>query len=69
MSGFHRIVPCAAIAALVFSGGSESPARRLSKTAGRSRWQPQDALPAALDRVDAMLTSGELDISRCMTTR
>lgn len=65
MSGFQRLVPCAAIAAIVFAGSS-----RLTGQApvdnGRSvaLAASEDALPAALDRVDAMLTAGQLDIAR-----
>jgi thermolysin len=65
MSGFHKTVPCAAIAALVFAGSS-----RITGQAPVENGRPialaaaEDTLPAALERVDAMLISGELNISR-----
>ena len=65
MPGFHKIIPCAAIAALVFAGGS-----RITGQAPVENGRPialaaaEDTLPAALERVDAMLTSGELNISQ-----
>ncbi len=65
MSGFHKIIPCAAIAALVFAGSS-----RITGQAPVENGRPialaaaEDTLPAALERVDAMLTSGELNISQ-----
>ena len=64
MSGFEKVIPCAAIAAIVFAA---SP--RLTGQAPVQNGRPvalaaaQDTLPAALDRVDAMLTSGDLNIS------
>ena len=63
MSGFHKLIPCAAIAALVFAGSS-----RITGQAPVESGRPialaaaEDTLPAALARVDAMLTSGELNI-------
>ena len=65
MSGFHRVVPCAAIAALVFAGSSRLTGQAPVEN-GRSiaLAAAEDTLPAALDRVDAMLTAGELDIAR-----
>ena len=65
MSGFHTIIPCAAMAALVFAGSS-----RITGQAPVENGRPialaaaEDTLPAALERVDAMLTSGELNISQ-----
>ena len=65
MPGFHKIIPCAAIAALVFAGGS-----RITGQAPVENGRPialaaaEDTLPAALERVDAMLTSGELNIAQ-----
>jgi Zn-dependent metalloprotease len=65
MSGFHKIIPFTAIAALVFAGSS-----RITGQAPVENGRPialaaaEDTLPAALDRVDAMLTSGQLNISQ-----
>ncbi len=65
MPGFHTIIPCAAIAALVVAGSS-----RITGQAPVGNGRPlalaaaEDTLPAALERVDAMLTSGELNISQ-----
>ena len=64
MSGFQTLVPCAAAAALLFAGTS-----RLAGQAPVDSGRPvalaasDDTLPAALDRVDAMLSGGELNIS------
>jgi bacillolysin len=65
MSGFRKVVPCAALATLMFAGSSQiagqSPAviaRSLALAASG------DSLPAAVTRVDGMLTNGDLDISR-----
>ena len=65
MSGFHKIIPCAAIAALVFAGSSRITGQAPVET-GRpiALAAAEDTLPAALERVDAMLTSGELNISQ-----
>ncbi len=58
MSGFDKIIPCAAIAALVFAGSSRLTGQAPVEN-GRSiaLAAAEDTLPAALDRVDAMLTS------------
>ena len=64
MSSFEKVISCAAIAAVVFAASSrligQAPAQN-----GRSiaMAASEDTLPAALDRVDAMLTNGELNIS------
>jgi Zn-dependent metalloprotease len=64
MSGLEKIVPCAAIAALVFAGSSrlagQIPVEHGTSTAMAAA---EETLPAALDRVDAMLSGGELNIS------
>jgi bacillolysin len=65
MADVHKIIPCAAIAALVFAGSA-----RITGQAPVENGRPialaaaDDTLAAALDRVDAMLTSGELNISQ-----
>ena len=65
MSGFQRLVSCAAIAAIIVAGSSrltgQSPVEIGRPVAIAAS---EDALPAALDRVDAMMTAGELDIAR-----
>jgi bacillolysin len=64
MSGFRSVVPCAAVAAVLFVGSS-----RLTGQApvehGRSvaLAASEETLPATLDRVDAMLTGGQLNLS------
>jgi thermolysin len=65
MSGFHRLAPCAALAAIVFAGSSRLTGQAPIED-GRSvaLAASEDALPAALDRVDAMLSAGQLDIAR-----
>jgi len=64
MSGFQKLVPCAAIAALFFVGSSQITGQAPIEN-GRSvaLAASDDTLPAALDRVDAMLTGGQLNIS------
>src|SRR5688500_19918577 len=64
MSGVEKVVPCAAIAALLFVGSSRLTGQAPVEN-GRSfaLAASGDALPEALDRVDAMLTAGELDVS------
>jgi bacillolysin len=64
MSGFHNVVSCAAIAAVVFAGSSRLTGQGPVEN-GRSiaLAASDETLPAALDRVDAMLTGGHLDIS------
>ena len=58
MPGFHKIIPCAAIAALVLAGSSritgQAPVENGRQIALAAA---EDTLPAALERVDAMLTS------------
>ena len=65
MPGFHKIIPCGAIAALVFAGSSritgQAPVESSRQIALAAA---EDTLPAALERVDVMLTSGELNISQ-----
>jgi bacillolysin len=64
MPGFEKVILCAVIAVAVFAASS-----RITGQAPVQDGRPlalaaaQDTLPAALDRVDAMLTSGELNIS------
>jgi bacillolysin len=64
MSGFQKLVPCAAVAALLFAGSSRLTGQ-VPVENGRSvaLAASDDTLPAALDRVDAMLSGGQLDIS------
>lgn len=64
MSGFDKVVPCAAIAAVLFAGSSRLTGQAPVEN-GRSfaLAASDDTLPAALDRLDTMLTAGELDIS------
>jgi len=64
MSGVQKVIPCAAMAALVFAGSSRLTGQAPVEN-GRSvaLAAADDTLPAALDRVEAMLSSGELNIS------
>jgi bacillolysin len=64
MSGYQRLVACTAMAAIVFAGGSRLTGQ-VPVENGRSVGlaAAEDALPAALGRVDAMLTVGELNIA------
>jgi bacillolysin len=64
MSGCQKVLPCAAIAAMLFAGGSRLTGQAPVEN-GRSiaLAASDDTLPATLDRVDAMLTGGELNIS------
>jgi Zn-dependent metalloprotease len=64
MSAFQTLVPCAAAAALLFASTSRL-AGQAPVDNGRSvaLAASDDTLPAALDRVDAMLSGGELNIS------
>ncbi|MEO5740506.1 MAG: M4 family metallopeptidase [Vicinamibacterales bacterium] len=64
MSGFHKVVPCAAIAAVLFTASSRLTGQAPVEN-GRSvaLAAADDTLPAALDRVDAMLTDGQLNTS------
>jgi Zn-dependent metalloprotease len=64
MSGFQKLVSCAAVAALLFAGSSHLSGQAPIEN-GRSvaLAASDDTLPAALDRVDAMLTGGQLNIS------
>ena len=66
MSGFQRVVPCAAIAAVLFLSSS----RLTGQSSGSPEYDRsfalggfEDTLPDALDRVDAMLSAGQLDIA------
>jgi Zn-dependent metalloprotease len=64
MSGFQKLVPCAAIAAVVFAGSSRLTGQGpLENGRSISLAASDDTLPAALDHVDAMLSGGQLDIS------
>jgi bacillolysin len=65
MPGFQRVVPCAAIAAVIFAGSSRLTGQAPVEN-GRSvaLAASEEALPAALDRVDAMLTVGDLSITQ-----
>ena len=64
MSAFRNVVPCAAIAAVIIAGSSPLTGQ-VPVEAGRSfaLAASDDTLPAALDRVDGMLSRGQLDIS------
>ena len=64
MSGFRYVVPCASVAALLFAGSSRLTGQAPVEN-GRSvaLAASDDTLPAALDRVDAMMTGGQLNIS------
>ena len=64
MSGFDKVVPFAAAAALLFAASSRLTGQVPIEN-GRSfpLAASADSLPAALDRVDAMLSAGELDIA------
>ncbi|HEY0284220.1 MAG TPA: M4 family metallopeptidase [Vicinamibacterales bacterium] len=64
MSGCLKVVPCAAIAAVLFAGSSRLMGQAPIEN-GRSiaLAASDDTLPATLNRVDAMLTAGELNIS------
>ena len=64
MSGFRSVVPCAAVAAVLFVGSSRLTGQAPVEN-GRSvaLAASEETLPAALDRVDTMLTGGQLNIS------
>lgn len=64
MSAFRKIVPCAAVAALLFAGSSRLTGQAPVEN-GRSVSiaAAADTLRQALDRVDAMLSGGQLNIS------
>lgn len=64
MSGFDKIMTCAAVAALLFAGSSQLTGQAPVEN-GRSfaLAASDDALPEALNRVDGMLTAGDLDIT------
>ena len=64
MSGFQKLVPCAAVAALLFAGSSRLTGQAPIEN-GRSIGlaASDDTLPAALDVVDVMLSGGQLNIS------
>jgi len=64
MPGFEKVIPWAAIAAVVFAASPRLTGQAPLQN-GRSvaLAGAQETLPAALDRIDAMLTSGELNIS------
>ncbi len=66
MSGFDKVVPCAAIAAVLFFSSSRLTGQiSTSLDDGRSfaLAGADDTLPEALDRVDTMLSGGQLDIA------
>jgi bacillolysin len=66
MSGFQKIVPCAAMAAVLFLGTSRLTGQSaVTPDTGRSFALAgfEDTLPQALDQVDAMLSAGQLDIA------
>ena len=64
MSGLRYLVPCAAIAAVVFAGSLQLTGQEPVEN-GRSFGLAAsgELLPEALDRVDSMLTIGELNIA------
>ena len=64
MSAFRQIVTCAAVAALLFAGSSHLTGQGPLEN-GRSVAiaAAEDTLPEALDRIDAMLSGGQLNIS------
>src|SRR5688572_27781471 len=64
MSGFDKVVPCAAIAALLFVGSSRLAGQGPVESDRSFALAASDgALPEALTRVDAMLTAGDLDLT------
>jgi Zn-dependent metalloprotease len=64
MSGFRKVVPCAAIAAALFVGSAQLTGQGPVENGRSFALAASDAtLRAALDHVDAMLTTGRLDIS------
>jgi len=64
MSGFDKVIPFAAAAALLFAASSRLTGQ-VPVENGRSfpLAASAEALPETLDRVDAMLSAGELDIA------
>ncbi len=64
MSGSSSLIPVAAVAALLFAASSQLTGQ-VPVEEGKSFpfAAAADALPEALDRVDAMLSAGELDIA------
>ena len=62
--GFDKVVPCAAVAALLFVGTSRLTGQGPVEN-GRSfaLSASDDQLPEALARVDTMLTAGDLDVT------
>lgn len=64
MSGFGKVVPCAAIAAVLFAGSAQLTGQAPVEN-GRSvaLAASDDTLRATLNHVDAMLTGGQLNIS------
>jgi bacillolysin len=64
MSGFDKVVPCAAIAALLFAGSSRLTGQGPVENGRSFALAASDqALPEALARVDAMLTAGDLGLT------
>lgn len=67
MSAFQKVVPCAAIAVALFAAGSSRVTGQISTSEENGRSfslaGSDDTLPDALDRVDAMLGAGQLDIA------
>jgi bacillolysin len=64
MSAYRTIVPCAAVAALLFGSTSQLAGQApLENGRSFSIAASGDALPEALDRIDAMLSDGQLDIA------
>ncbi len=64
MLGVDKMVPCAAVAAVLLAGSSRIVGQAPVEN-GRSFGiaASEDALPDALNRVDTMLGAGQLDIA------
>lgn len=63
MSGFQKLVPCAAVAAVLFTGSSLIGQAPVENGRSMALAASDDTLPAARDRVDTMLSGGQLNIS------
>ncbi len=64
MSGFDKIVSCAAIACVLFAGSSQLAGQApVENDRSIALAESGDALPTTLNRVDDMLTRGQLNIS------
>ena len=63
MSGFQKLVPCAAVAAVLFTGSSLVGQAPVENGRSVALAASDDTLPAARDRVDTMISGGQLNIS------